>query len=450
MKINSNYYIHELDKSALQALKAIPGFTQLLKAFMKNWNEQLLNIVNMSTNLRISEKQLPKYHNMLPPICEKLGIEVPDLYIKLDREPNASTYGDTKPFIVLTSGLIETLPEELIPTVLAHECGHIACNHSLYTTMGNLLLSGASEVLNIFVGLGDIVLLPIRAAFWHWMRCSEYSADRAAVVYNGNASKMIEVCMRLSGLDKKIADDANVEAFMEQAAQYKELVDGNRVNKAMELYMFLNSTHPLNAVRAYEINEWQQTDSFCNTKMYMESKDPTSCENLPLSSISEYMGKDFLYVGEELSKAGFTNVELIRKTTATSKKNIPSQVIEIAINGKTKFEDADWYPRDSAIEIAYYLPESEEEIAAAHPGQRQIHNSSRGFNGKNFNEIVEELKELGFTNITTYEQEGPIMSLLMKEHSIARITINGNSQFETGTWFHTDATIRITYNIFPK
>ena len=41
MTIDSNFYIHDLDKAALQALKAIPGFTQLLKAFMKNWSEQL-------------------------------------------------------------------------------------------------------------------------------------------------------------------------------------------------------------------------------------------------------------------------------------------------------------------------------------------------------------------------------------------------------------------------
>ena len=41
-----------------------------------------------------------------------------------------TTYGDTKPFIVITSGLFETLPDELIPTILAHECGHIACHHT--------------------------------------------------------------------------------------------------------------------------------------------------------------------------------------------------------------------------------------------------------------------------------------------------------------------------------
>ena len=408
MIIDSSFFIHDLDKSALQALKAIPGFTQLLKAFMKIWNEQFFHIENMSTNLRISEKQLPKYYDMLPPVCEKLGIDIPDFYLTRDVDPNAGTYGDTKPFLVITSGLLETMPEELIPTVIAHECGHIACRHTLFRTMGSLILKGAGLAANFIpLGLGDIAMVPIQAAFWHWMRCSEYSADRAATVYDGNADNVVKMCLHFSGLDKDTVANASVEAFMEQAVQYKELISENKASKAIELFMFINRTHPLNAVRAYECNEWQQSESFSNIENYINSRDTTMCDKLPLSSITDqYVGKDYLTVGNELGKAGFTNVELIRRTQSDSKKNEPSQVLEIAINGKTKFDDADWYPRNSVIEVAYYLPESDEEVAAAHPGQMQIPNSAKGYNGKNYIETVDELKKLGFTNISIYEQEG--------------------------------------------
>lgn len=89
MPIDANYFMHDSDRAALQALKAIPGFTPLLKAYMKVWSEQQFRIQNMATNLRLSEKQLPKYYNMLLPICEKLGIDVPELYLTHDVEPNA-------------------------------------------------------------------------------------------------------------------------------------------------------------------------------------------------------------------------------------------------------------------------------------------------------------------------------------------------------------------------
>ena len=120
MAVDSNFFIHEDDRAALEALKAIPGFTPFIKAFMKTWNETQFRILNMSSRVRLSEEQLPKYYAMLDPICKTLGIEKPELYLEMNVVPNSYTYGDTDPFIVLTSGLIECLPDELIPTVLAH------------------------------------------------------------------------------------------------------------------------------------------------------------------------------------------------------------------------------------------------------------------------------------------------------------------------------------------
>lgn len=63
MDLDSNLYLHDSDKAALQALKAIPGFSQIMKAFMKVWDEKQYKIVNMSTNLKLSETQMAKYYN---------------------------------------------------------------------------------------------------------------------------------------------------------------------------------------------------------------------------------------------------------------------------------------------------------------------------------------------------------------------------------------------------
>ena len=147
MSFDPERYTHPSDRAALKALQAIPGFSLLIKGFMNIWNERQGKILNMSTRIKLGENQMRKYYDMLPPICEKLGIPVPDLYLEMNVNPNAYTYGDTAPFIVLTSGLLDTIPDELVPTVLAHECGHIACKHSLYLTMGRTVLSGASNVL---------------------------------------------------------------------------------------------------------------------------------------------------------------------------------------------------------------------------------------------------------------------------------------------------------------
>lgn len=262
---DASLFMHESDRKALKALKAIPGFTPLLKSFMSIWNERQFRIENLSGSIRLSEKQMPKYYNMLPPICEKLGIAVPELYLTLDVVPNAWTSGDTNPFITITSGLIETIPDELIPTVLAHECGHIACHHVLYQTMGRMLMDATALGASFLpLGLGKYLSIPLQMAFYYWMRCSELSADRAAAYYDGGSEKLVEMCMRFAGFDKDIPEEASKELFMQQAVEYKEMVDNNKWDKTLEFLILQSQTHPFVSSRAYECNEWTKTDEFKN------------------------------------------------------------------------------------------------------------------------------------------------------------------------------------------
>lgn len=119
----------------MAALKAIPTLLQIMKAFMKIWSKQQFKLINMSTNLHQNNNQKAKCYNMLSSICE-----IKDwcswTFCRIRCESNI--YGDTKPFIVITSGLFETLPDELIQRVTAHECGHIACTLR-YTLLWNEL-----------------------------------------------------------------------------------------------------------------------------------------------------------------------------------------------------------------------------------------------------------------------------------------------------------------------
>ena len=81
MIYSAEHYVHENDKAALRTLKSIPGFQQFVKAFMKVWSERQFRVANMSSCVRLSERQMPEYYDLLPPICAKLGIPVPDLQV---------------------------------------------------------------------------------------------------------------------------------------------------------------------------------------------------------------------------------------------------------------------------------------------------------------------------------------------------------------------------------
>ena len=281
--LNPNDFTHELDRKALNALIQIPGFTPLLKGFMKIYNERVFKILNMSSKIKLSPDQLPQLYGLLPPVCEKLGIEEPELYLELNRSVNAYTSGDTTKFITLTSGLVETCTEEEISTVIAHECGHILCRHTLYHTMGQMLLNGAAAAL----GLGRLFTTALETGFAYWMRCSEFSADRAAIVYNESAEPLVDIMVRFAGADKSLDEQINRELFMAQAEEYKQYVDDSTWNKILEFLILRGQDHPLTTVRAYEACKWVETNQYQLIVNAMNGITPEPFVN-PMGSSMEY------------------------------------------------------------------------------------------------------------------------------------------------------------------
>ena len=141
MSFSPNLYKHELDQKAFDALSIFPKFVKLRESYIANVDEKAAKINFLSSAIRLSENQFPEIYNLLPPICEKLGIVVPELYYIKSKKMNAATGGSTSPYIFITSELVEKIPTDLIATVLAHECGHIACQHYLYHSMASQLMA---------------------------------------------------------------------------------------------------------------------------------------------------------------------------------------------------------------------------------------------------------------------------------------------------------------------
>ncbi len=444
--IDPNLLIHESDRAALTALKAIPGFTQVTKTFMKEWNEKQYRILNMSGRVRISEKQLPKYWHMLEEVAGKLEIETPDLYLEQNVYPNAYTYGENEPFIVITSGLLDVLPDELIPTVLAHECGHILCHHVLYRTIGSVIMSGALGGLSVLTaGLGSLLSVPLQMAFAYWMRCSEFSADRVAVLADGGSDKMVEVCMRLAGYSKFIDDEASREEFMKQALEYKEYIGDSAVNRSMEFMILSRQSHPLTAVRAYEADAWRHSDAFQNLVTFLEEeKNGTPHTLIPLDKDARsFIGRNADTVEQELRELGLTD---IRKNRSIEKKNAGrGDILRFSIDGKDDFKECSWFTKDSCVELDYYQPLSEEEERAFHPNEIRMPQSERYYAGKDYKDVYIALSQLGFHSIQVEQVADLRSTFFTKENSVIRVLIGGKT-FDKGEWYDPEAPILITYH----
>ena len=262
MSYNAELYMHELDRKAFAALNQFPKFVKLQEAYIKNVDEKSAKIEFLSTAIRLSENQMPEVYNLLSPICEKLGIAMPDLYMVKSKDKgdlNAFTGGITEPFICVTSELVKQCPLEMISSVIAHECGHIACKHYLYHSLARNFANGiAASPLTKIPGINRYLSKTLITALLFWDRCSELSADRAAVLCDGSSDKTVEMLLKIHGFDENI----NREEFVKQALDLKEFVNDSKSNKMMEQVLVQWNSHPLLATRAYEVYDWEHSNQY--------------------------------------------------------------------------------------------------------------------------------------------------------------------------------------------
>lgn len=256
--ITASDFIHPEDAAALRQLESIPGFPALVKKILSLGFEELQYGLNMATAIRLSPAQLPNLYNHLPPICKKLGIQEPELYLQMNPMPNAFTFGDTRIFITITSGLVEMMEGEELDAVIAHECGHIVCHHVLYHSIAQIIFSGAASL-----GILGHLAMPIQLALLYWSRKSELSCDRCGSVIT-SPEVITRVMARLSGGPRSITQEINFEEWARQADKYDEIKNENLWNKSLQIYAIAKEDHPFAAVRVREILKWGQSPQYQN------------------------------------------------------------------------------------------------------------------------------------------------------------------------------------------
>lgn len=242
---------HPADRAALQALRRVPGFDEVLKWLFGIFGEKPIRLAFQANAIKVGPRQYPKLWDQYLEVSETLDVKQPyDLFVSQTPMVNAGAYGMDKPFIVLNSGSLILLEDDEISYLLGHEVGHILSGHVLYRTMTELLL--------LIAQLGfPVVMLAARAVLFgllEWSRKAELSADRAGLLAVQNPDATLRGFMKLAGGVPGMERDLDLNAFMEQAQSYRHSEDAaDAVFKVLNL---LGATHPFHVLRAAEIRDW--------------------------------------------------------------------------------------------------------------------------------------------------------------------------------------------------
>lgn len=136
-------------------------------------------------------------HSMVEELAAKADLPVPDLYVMDEKTPNAFATGRNPQngVVCVTTGLMQSLSDEEIEGVLAHEIAHIKNRDTLIQAVAGTIAGGISilaqmlmfstmtgEQKNPLMMIGGMILAPVAASVIKMAisRSREYSADATA------------------------------------------------------------------------------------------------------------------------------------------------------------------------------------------------------------------------------------------------------------------------------
>lgn len=259
--LKADFFRHPLDLEATNALKQLPGVDFAIRSLLGSVAEQFFYLNNIASSVLVSDKQLPHLHKLLLEACQILDLEPPQLYVQQNPTPNAYTFAmrGKQPFIVLHTSLIEMLTLDEIQAVIAHELGHLKCEHGVYLTIANLIVLAA----NLLPAWGTILAQSLQEQMLQWLRCAEFSCDRAALLAIQEPKVVMSVLMKLAGGSPTLAPQLNLEAFIEQAKAYDDF-GKDELGGLLQAAQNSQLTHPVPVIRAREIDRWASSSQYQN------------------------------------------------------------------------------------------------------------------------------------------------------------------------------------------
>jgi Zn-dependent protease with chaperone function len=254
-------FMHPWDVKATAALKSVPGFDKVISKIIEYSFERVYYLQNVADNVRVTDKMFPKLNRYLEWGCKILDVPKPEFYVALDPAYNAYTYGHTKPFIVMTSSLLDLLDEQEKMFVICHELGHIKCEHVLYTLVAENLAVLIEMFGKMTLGLGAILGAGLALPLLDWYRKAELSADRAGLLAVQDPQVAVRTFMKLAGGAESLIGDMDEQEFLRQIRAYEDR-DVSNLDRVYKLLITITRTHPFPIMRAKHLDAWITSGGF--------------------------------------------------------------------------------------------------------------------------------------------------------------------------------------------
>jgi Zn-dependent protease with chaperone function len=263
------FFSHPLDLSARQAMEAVPLAPQLLSALSAAISERSMMYEKLGNCLRVGPRQYPDLYRRFVELAGVLDVpRLPHLFVNNDPEVNASAEGMEQYFVTVTGRALDCFSEGELDFILAHELGHIKCDHMKWRSVAGMLkVLGAAgigvilqQVSGPLAGLlaigGVAALVGAELAILEWSRKAEFTADRAGLLGCQDIEAAQSALAKLTTGVALFQESIDLDSMVDQAYAFDDGVQQSLVAKLLRLQSLLHQTHPYTPIRVRDIRAW--------------------------------------------------------------------------------------------------------------------------------------------------------------------------------------------------
>lgn len=232
-------------------------FKDFLSATTGKYQEAYNEVENQGEGINITADSLPGMHKQLVEACYVLGMQdVPAYSTDWYYGPYHYSNGEKHRRIIMESGSVDLFGEGEMMFTLGHELGHFAAGHKQYHM---LIMSFYLPFMNdpTFKAWASIVKLPL----FEWYRKSDYTADRIGLLCCQDINAALSTMIKKAGLPRKCYDQININAFIQQAREFKENYTGI-VNNVVKSLTIRSAEFPWLVDRAAKLLSWYESGEY--------------------------------------------------------------------------------------------------------------------------------------------------------------------------------------------
>lgn len=204
-----------------------------------------------------------------------------------------------------------------------------------------------------------------------------------------------------------------------------------------------------------ELGEAEELNLLSHIVIQYHSEQQADSNQVKITTASKDLtGENYEEVVATLKAMGFTRVRAVALEDLSNEiihKN--GDVSEVSIGGATKFSVGEIFDKSAEIIVSYHslkpkpTPTPEPE---AEKGQVKITAAPKDLKGKDYQEVLTMLQEMGFTNIKTNPLGDLKKGWLHDDGEVKEVLIAGSAKFSVNDLFDQDVDVIISYHSIPE